>query len=69
MPLGQVWFTHSPDTLNLVQAAIQRHVHPGLWDPGIQTVLTWPVWAVFAPLGLLLLWMGAKRSRQRPSFA
>ncbi|MCX2724212.1 hypothetical protein [Roseibium salinum] len=68
-PLGQVWFDLSPDTLNLAQAVIQRHIHPALWDPALQTVLTWPVWAVFAPLGLLFLWLGASRRRQRAQFA
>jgi len=68
-PLGQVWFDLSPETLNLAQAVIQRYVHPALWDPVLQTVLTWPVWAVFAPLGLALLWIGAQRRRRRVQFA
>ncbi|WP_269583940.1 hypothetical protein [Roseibium sp. Sym1] len=68
-PLGQVWFDLSPESLNLAQAVVQRYLHPGLWDPAIQTMLTWPVWAVFAPLGLVFLWLGAKRRRQRVQFA
>lgn len=68
-PLGQVWFDLSPETLNVAQAVVQRYVHPALWDPAVQTVLTWPVWAVFAPLGLLLLWLGANRQRQSTQFA
>ena len=68
-PLGQVWFGLSPETLNLSQAIVQRYLHPALWDPGIQTLLTWPVWAVFAPLGLLFLWLGARRRRQLVQFA
>ncbi len=68
-PLGQVWFDLAPDTLNLTQAVVQRYVHPGLWDPGIQTVLTWPVWVVFSAIGLLLLWLGAKRRRQKVQYA
>ncbi|MCV0428219.1 MAG: hypothetical protein K5905_22415 [Roseibium sp.] len=68
-PLGQVWFNLSPETLNLSQAVIQRYVHPSLWDPALQTVLTWPVWAVFAPLGLGFMWLGAKRRQHQPQFA
>lgn len=68
-PLGQVWFDLSPETLNLAQAGVQRHLHPALWDPVLQSMLTWPVWAVFAPFGLLLLWLGARRRRQRVQFA
>lgn len=68
-PLGQVWFDLAPETLNLAQAVVQRYLHPALWDPAIQTALTWPVWAVFAPLGLLFLWLGAKRRRQLVQYA
>jgi hypothetical protein len=67
-PLGQFWFDLSPETLNLAQAAIQRHISPFLWDPVVQTLLTWPIWAVLFPLGLLLLWLGARRRREQPAF-
>ncbi|MTI42500.1 hypothetical protein E1178_02645 [Roseibium hamelinense] len=69
VPLGQAWFTYSPDTLNIAQAAIQRHVNPYLWDPVIQTVLTWPVWAVAAPLGLIFLALGARRQKRKSALA
>ncbi|CTQ53367.1 hypothetical protein LP7551_01889 [Roseibium album] len=68
-PLGQVMFDLFPDTFPILQPAIERHVHPFLWDPIVLTLLIWPVWAVFAPLGLFLLWLGAKRRRQRVQFA
>ncbi|MBO6754824.1 MAG: hypothetical protein JJ902_00725 [Roseibium sp.] len=68
VPLGQLWFEFSPATLNLAQAAIQRNVSPVLWDPVIQTLLAWPAWAVFAPLGLVLLWLGARRAKTTPAF-
>jgi hypothetical protein len=66
-PLGQYWFDFAPASLNTAQAAVQRHVSPFLWDPVIQTLLTAPVWASFAPLGFLLMWMGERRwfSRRR----
>ncbi|MEM0908189.1 MAG: hypothetical protein AAGJ94_12535, partial [Pseudomonadota bacterium] len=41
-PLGELWFRYSVDTLNLAQAAIQRGVHPVLWDPVIQFFLNLP---------------------------
>ncbi|MEP1932075.1 MAG: hypothetical protein ABJJ37_12410 [Roseibium sp.] len=63
-PLGQVWFELSPETLNTSQAVVQRYVHPTLWDPVIQTLLTWPAWVVLAPLGMLLLWGGASERKQ-----
>jgi len=67
MPIGQLWFDLSRETLNTAQAAIQRHVSPVLWDPVIMTVLTWPIWSVALPLGLLLFLLGnVGRSRDEP---
>jgi hypothetical protein len=68
-PLGQLWFELSPETLNLSQAVIQRYVHPAVWDPVLQTVLTWPAWSVFAGLGLIFLWLGARRQKRRFRYA
>lgn len=69
MPLGQVWFEVSPETLNLSQAVVQRYVHPAVWDPVLQTVLTWPAWGVFAGLGLAFMWLGSRRRKNRFSYA
>lgn len=69
VPLGQFWFEHAPESLGLAQAAVQRHVNPFLWDPVIQTILTWPIWSVLIPLGLIFLWLGAKRRKRRDAFA
>lgn len=43
-PLGQLWYNLSPDTLNLAQAAIQRGIHPALWDPAVVFLLNLPAW-------------------------
>ena len=53
-PLGALLYAVTPDMLNASQAFIQRYVWPALWDPGIQTVLTWWDVAVIGGLGLLL---------------
>ena len=42
--LGQLWFALDRESLNISQAAIQRHLHPFLWDSVIRPVLLWPVW-------------------------
>ncbi len=52
-PLGAVWFEWSASTLNLAQAAIQRYVHPFLWDPVIANLLLAPGWLIFGILALL----------------
>ena len=61
---GGFWYAQSPETLNLSQAVIQRHVAPFLWDPVLQTVLTWPLAAVVAGLGALFLVLTARRRRE-----
>ncbi len=68
-PLGQLWFELSPETLNLSQAVVQRYVHPIVWDPFMQTVLTWPAWGVFAIVGFFFMWLGARRRKQRFRYA
>ena len=68
-PLGLAWFEISPDTLNLVQAAVQRHVHPYLWDPVIQWILLQPTWAVFLAVSLLFYLIAWRRPRPAGRFA
>ena len=60
-PLGEHWFTLHAPSLNTSQAAIERYVHPFLWDPLILSLLQLPTWIVFGVLGLLLYWCGRRR--------
>ena len=53
--LGQLWFDLYRSSLNLVQAVVQRYIHPFLWDPIIVTILLWWAFAVLMVLGLLIL--------------
>lgn len=69
--LGELWFTLHAASLNVVQAVVQRYVHPALWDPVITSVLF--VWAfvVLGLPGLALIVLcrrraGAFRRRRRP---
>ena len=61
--LGQLWFDISPSSLNLIQAVVQRYIHPFLWDPIIVSVLLCWASAVFIALGLLILVLSSRRSR------
>ncbi len=61
--LGKDWYALSPGTLNVLQAGIERHVHPMLWDPGMLTVLRTPAFAVFGVLGVVLYGLGLRRRR------
>jgi hypothetical protein len=59
--LGESWFDFDNASLNLAQAAIQRNLHPLIWDPTIQTILTMPAWLVGGIVGLFLIYLGRKR--------
>jgi len=62
--LGKVWFTLSPETLNLSQAVIQRYISPELWDPGIIWFLGQPATVVFGLIALLFFlatWLFGRR--------
>ena len=72
-PLGEFWYTIDPGSLNLLQAVVERYLHPYLWDPIIFTVLLAPSWAVFGGLAAfvaLVRWIIAvvrRRARSRRS--
>jgi len=48
--IGELWFRLDPTSLEVFQPAVQRHIHPALWDWVIQPVLLW--WAGLSALGL-----------------
>ena len=59
--LGELWFTLHAPSLNLVQAAVQRYIHPTLWDPVITSVLFLWAFAVLIAPGLALLVLCRRR--------
>ena len=62
--LGQLWYQLNRSSLNLVQAVIQRYIHPFLWDPIIVSILLCWAFAVLMVLGLLILLVFGRRSRE-----
>lgn len=50
LALGQIWYMAHSDSLNLVQAVVQRYLWPPLWDPVAIEFLRWPASAIFAGL-------------------
>ncbi|MBK0400111.1 hypothetical protein H0I76_13000 [Limibaculum sp. M0105] len=56
--LGEWWFAIHPDSLQLLQPAVERHLSPALWDPGIQSLLEWPLALEALALGALFLLLG-----------
>jgi hypothetical protein len=62
---GELWYALDPGSLNLAQAAIQRHLWPELWDDWALPLLLWPAEVILGGLGLLLLLAGSLRRRRR----
>ena len=65
LAVGQLWFDLNRSSLNLVQAVVQRYIHPFLWDPIIVTILLCWAFAVLMVLGLLILALSHRRTRRR----
>lgn len=42
--LGKLWFQNHPGSLNLLQATIQRYIHPDLWTSVFVPLLKQPSW-------------------------
>lgn len=60
-PLGQIWREFDKDSLLLVQPAVERYVHPWLWQSVLFPLLLAPPLAAagaFAALGFVLLGLG-----------
>jgi hypothetical protein len=68
-PAGQLWFQLDAGSLNLVQAVVQRYLHPSIWDPGITAILLLPAFVVLAVPGVLLALLCRPRpDRRKPLF-
>ena len=71
--LGERWASIHRDSLLMLQPAVERHISPALWDPGIQTLLVWPAAVEFTVLGavfwLLYRWKRRRRMRARMRFS
>jgi len=69
--LGQLWYDLNHSSLNLVQAVVQRYIHPFLWDPIIVSILLCWAFAVLMVVGLVILAVSHRRARaalsRRPS--
>jgi ABC-type Fe3+ transport system permease subunit len=67
--LGQLWYDLNRSSLNLVQAVVQRYLHPFLWDPIIVTILLCWAFAVLMVLGILILALFHRRGRERTAIS
>ena len=67
LPLGQVWADLHFDSLQLVEPALVRHVHPALWEWLVFPLLQSPAAIVAAGLGGALLVLVPRPKRRRRS--
>jgi len=65
LALGELWFALDPASLNGAQAAVQRYLHPALWDPGAIFILRGPAWAPPLLLAVVLFWACRRRHGRR----
>ena len=61
--LGGLWAQYDVAGLNLVQAGVQRHVAPWLWDDALLPLLIAPAWLVLALAGVILAVLFRRRRR------
>ncbi len=61
--IGTLWNVLHSNSLQLLQPAIERHLHPYLWHPVLTSVLLAPAFLVFAVFGLLLFGLAMLNSR------
>jgi hypothetical protein len=55
VPTAELWFSIDTGSLNLVQAVVQRYLHPVLWDPVIAGILQWPLWSILGGPGIAMM--------------
>jgi len=60
-PVGRPLYLIFPNKFPLVQAFIERQIHPLLWDPVLVDVLRLPTWLVLAVVGLGLFYLVRRR--------
>jgi hypothetical protein len=58
-PLGETLPTLAGERFRLLQPAVERNLHPVLWDPVLVNLLQLPTAAAGLLLGFLLLRLGA----------
>ena len=59
-PVGEVLSGVIQERYQLIQPAIERNIHPWLWDPALLTLLRAPVALAALLLGFALLWLGRR---------
>jgi hypothetical protein len=54
-PFGQTVMSFFPTQFPLLKPAVERNIHPLLWDPILLSVFLTPTWLIIGLCGLILL--------------
>jgi hypothetical protein len=65
LAFGELWAKIDIASLNLIQAGIQRHLWPWLWDVVILNIILLPAWVVLGVPGIALALAFRKRNGGR----
>ena len=68
IPLGKLWYSNSPGSLQVAEAIVSRYIDPCslvralecspfLWHPFVSTVLGWPAALVLLGLCVIFFWL------------
>jgi len=63
-PLGEVWFRVAPESYQLLQPAVERHLSPLLWTYVVEPLVLSSLALELAILGAVF-WLLRRRRRQR----
>lgn len=66
--VGALWWYLHPTSQQLAQPAVERHIHPLLWDPVILTILLSPAFLALGIVAALLFMAGRRRGRRSRRF-
>ena len=61
--LYDYWSSLHPLSLHGVKSAIETNLHPFVWDPILTSLLGLPGWLLLGGIGVLLFYLGRKRTR------
>ena len=62
---GQIWYDLHKESLALAQPAVQRYLHPVIWDSLLVSILLWPAWLVPLISAVILMFLSRSRRKKR----
>ena len=68
LPVGQVWFNFDKNSLQLVQAVVERYLSPIIWESIIRPITFAPMAPVLAGIGIffaaIAIWRALRKAKR-----